>query len=99
MKKEDTMRKTRTILLSATILGAAILGGCAPTQLGANYGTAYYTMKESQILNPDAAMQQEPVAGLEGHATMTAIGAYRKTFEKPDADFGKSTVTSGVQTR
>lgn len=91
-----TMSTARIIALA---IGIGTAAGCAPTQLGENYGTAYLPMKESQILNPDAGRNGEPVVGMEGPAAMTAIGAYRKTFERPDAEFQRSAVTSGVQTK
>jgi hypothetical protein len=85
---------------SLLVLGAISIGaGCAPTQLGENYSTAYYTMLENQILDPAAGRTQDPVVGLDGKAAMIAVDEYRKTFEKRDADFGRSLVTSGVQTK
>lgn len=81
------------------VLGVMLVGaGCAPTQLGENYGTAYYTMLESQILDPTAGRTLDPVVGLDGKAAMISIEEYRKTFEKRDADFNRSLVTSGVKT-
>lgn len=82
------------------ILGlCAIMGGCAPTTLGENWGTAYQTMKANQVLNPDAGEQRDPVVGQDGRVTTTAMEAYRKGFEKPDAGLDRSVVTSGVQTK
>lgn len=81
------------------VLGGLLAGaGCAPTQLGENYGTAYYTMLESQILDPTVGRTQDPVVGLDGKAAMIAIEEYRKTFEQRDAGFNRSLVTTGVKT-
>ena len=81
------------------ILWGAMAGaGCAPTQLGENYGAAYYTMLESQILDPTAGRTQDPVVGLDGKAAMISVEEYRKTFQKRDADFDRTLVTSGVKT-
>lgn len=79
--------------------GLLLAAGCAPTQLGTNYGEAYYTMMESQILDPKAGRTQDPVEGMDGKAAMTSIEQYRKTFEDRDAGFGKSMVATGVQTK
>jgi hypothetical protein len=91
----------RTKYIAASILG--LLGismvGCAPTQLGENWGTAYQTAKQNQTLNPDAGETLDPVVGIEGTAAATAMKTYRESFEKPDAEFNRSVVTSGVQTR
>jgi hypothetical protein len=46
-----------------------------------------------------AAEKLEPVVGLDGGAAVIEMGTYRKSFENPDASFGKSVVTSGVQTK
>jgi hypothetical protein len=56
-------------------------------------------MRANQILDPMAGEQLGPVEGQDGKVNVTAMEAYRKGFEKPDADFNRSTVTSGVQTR
>jgi predicted Zn-dependent protease len=74
-------------------------GGCAPTQLGENYGTAYYTMIEGQTLDPTAGQSLDPVFGLDGHAAATAMEQYRKSFENPDANLTRSLISSGVQTK
>ena len=82
----------------SVIVLAALCSSCAPTQLGDNYGTAYYTMMESQILDPKAGRTQDPVEGIDGKASMTSLERYRQTFEKRDAEFNKSLVTTGVRT-
>lgn len=80
-------------MLTGLVLGA----GCAPTQLSENYGESYYTMMESQILNPEAGRTQDPVEGMDGKASMTATEQYRKSFEERDANFGQSMVSTGVR--
>lgn len=89
----------QSMKMSLVVLVGALAGaGCAPTQLGENYGTAYYTMLESQIHDPTAGRTQDPVVGLEGKAAMISIEQYRKTFEQRDAGFNRSLVTSGIKT-
>jgi len=56
-------------------------------------------MRAKQVLNPTAGEQLDPVEGQDGKVNAIAMEAYRKNFEKPDAAFGKSIVSSGVQTR
>ena len=77
----------------------AIVGGCAPMTLGENWGTAYQTMRVNQALDPSAGEQLDPVVGQDGRVTATAMEAYRKGFEKPDAGLDRSLVTTGVQTK
>jgi hypothetical protein len=76
-----------------------MVGACAPTTIGSNWGTAYQDMRAKQVLNPEAGEQLDPVEGQDGKVNAIAMEAYRKNFEKPDAEFGKSIVSSGVQTK
>jgi len=84
-------------ILTATI--GVITGACAPTTISPNWGTAYQQMRASQILNPTAGEQLDPVEGQDGKANATAMATYRKSFEKPDAEIQRSIVSSGVQTK
>ena len=76
-----------------------VVGACAPTTIGSNWGMAYQDMRAKQVLNPTAGEQLDPVEGQDGKVNATAMEAYRKDFEKPDAGFNKSIVSSGVQTK
>jgi hypothetical protein len=76
-----------------------MVGACAPTTLSPNWGTAYQDMRAKQVLNPTAGENLDPVEGQDGRINATAMEAYRKNFEKPDAEFNKSIVSSGVQTK
>lgn len=76
-----------------------VIGACAPTTISPNWGTAYQDAMAKQVLNPTAGEQLDPVEGQNGKVTATAMEAYRKGFEKPDAGFDKSIVSSGVQTK
>lgn len=76
-----------------------ICAACAPTTISPNWGTAYQDMRAKQVLNPDAGEQLAPVEGQDGRVSATMMEAYRKGFEKPDAEFDRSIVTSGVQTK
>ena len=77
----------------------AAAGGCAPTQLGANYGAAYYTMMEGQMLNPAAEQNRDTVTGLDGRAAAIAVEQYRKSFETSEGGLSRSLISSGVQTK
>ena len=62
-----------------------VVGACAPTTIGPNWGTAYQDMRANQVLNPTAGEQLDPVEGQDGKVNAIAMEAYRKDFEKPDA--------------
>lgn len=90
----------KSVKLTLAILGLAmLLGGCTRATISPNWGVAYQDMRAKQVLNPAAGEQLDPVEGQDGKISATAMEAYRKGFEKPDAEFNRSTITSGVQTR
>jgi hypothetical protein len=67
-----------------------ILMGCAgnlpePERfriLSSQWGRSFESAKRNQILNPEAAGNQDPVVGLDGPATETTVDRYRKSFEQ-----------------
>lgn len=85
------------VILIAT--AGLMVGACAPTTISPNWGTAYQQMRASQILNPTAGEDLTSVEGQDGKANATGMNTYRKTFEKPDAEFSRSIVSTGVQTK
>jgi hypothetical protein len=94
------MKSLYLSVMGAVSLLALLGSGCTrPTTLGANTGIAYNLATQNQTLDPLAGEKLEPVVGLDGGAAVIEMGTYRKTFENPDASFGKSVVTSGVQTK
>jgi hypothetical protein len=91
------MTKLNGILVMMSL--GLVVGACAPTTISPNWGTAYQDMRAKQVLNQEAGEQLDPVEGQDGKVTATAMEAYRKGFEKPDAEFNRSVVSSGVQTK
>ncbi len=87
------------LLLILTVMAGLTTGACAPTTISPNWGTAYQQMRAGQVLNPTAGEQRDPVEGQDGPANATAMGTYRKSFEKPEARFERSVVSSGVKTQ
>lgn len=85
--------------LLAVMAVGLMVGACSPTTISPNWGTAYQNMRAKQVLNPAAGENLGPVEGQDGRVTATAMEAYRNGFEKPDSEFGKSIVSSGVQTQ
>lgn len=91
------MRTMNRVLV--TMVVGLVVGACAPTTISPNWGTAYQEMRAKQVLNPAAGEQLDPVEGQDGKVNATAMEAYRKGFEKPDAEFNRSIVSTGVQTK
>ena len=83
----------------ATVGAAMLLGGCSYSTISPNWGAAYQEMRASQVLDPAAGEKLDPVEGQDGRVNATAMEAYRKGFEKPETDFERSIVSSGVKTK
>ncbi len=85
--KEDTMliRYLTLIGLIATLL---IFSGCGPkeTMLSRNWGNSFESAKQSQILNPEAGKNLEPVVGLDGLAVGNNMEKYREGFKKETSE-------------
>ena len=84
---------------AATVSIGLLLGACSNATISPNWGASYQQMRASQVLNPTAGENLDPVEGQDGRINATAMEAYRKGFEKPDADFDRSIVSSGVKTK
>lgn len=61
-----------------------IATGCTASRVEMDYGTSYRLAIANQTLNPGAAKNLEPVAGLEGPAAQKAHERYIKGFEKQE---------------
>ncbi len=68
------------IILIATLL---IFSGCGPreTMLDKNWGSSFESAKQSQILNPEAGKNPDPVVGLDGRAAGNNMEKYRQRFK------------------
>ena len=97
VEREITMARMNGIL--AVMAMGLLVGACAPTTISPNWGMAYQNMRAQQVLNPAAGESLAPVEGQDGKVNATAMEAYRKSFEQPDAEFSRSAVASGVQTK
>jgi hypothetical protein len=86
------------LMWALTAAAALTTGACAPTTISPNWGTAYQQMRAGQVLNPSAGEQLDTVEGQDGVANATAMGTYRKSFEKPEVNLQRSVVSSGVRT-
>ena len=81
--KEDTML-TRCFILIGLIATLLIFSGCGTreTMLSRNWGSSFESAKQSQILNPEAGKNLDPVVGLDGQATGNNMEKYRQGFKK-----------------
>ena len=80
--KEDTML-TRCLTLIGLIATLLIFSGCGPreTMLSRNWGNSFESAKQSQILNPEAGKNLDPVVGLDGQAAENVVEKYTQGFK------------------
>ena len=88
---------TRYIKIIGLIVALSVFSGCGTfpqreTMLDRNWGTSLETAKQSQILNPEAGKNLDPVVGLDGQAAEASMMKYRgitKVEETPKIDPAK----------
>lgn len=71
-----------------TVLSLAVLAlstsACGTTpRLDRQFGRSVDLLRTQQIINPLAAMNQDPVSGMDGRAANAAYEAYQKSFTAP----------------
>lgn len=67
------------------VLVAGVLTACTPTtpRLDTHFGESVETVRAQQTLNPQAALNTEPVPGIDGQAGDAAVDNYRNSFRHP----------------
>jgi hypothetical protein len=90
--------KNVNVAIIAVCVGL-LFTACSRATISPNWGVAYQEMRAKQVLNPVAGEKLDAVEGQDGKVNATAMEAYRKGFEKPDAEFDRSVVSSGVKTK
>ena len=90
----------KTIYVAVAVVSMGLLfGACSRATISPNWGLAYQDMRAKQVLDPMAGEKLDPVEGQDGRVNATAMEQYRQKFERPDADFDRSIVSSGVKTK
>ena len=80
---EENKMLTRCLTLIGLIATLLIFSGCArETMLSRNWGNSFESAKQSQILNPGAGKNIDPVVGLDSLAAGNNIKKYRQGFKK-----------------
>jgi hypothetical protein len=77
---------TRTFTLGAALLAlSATLAGCASTgaELDRGFGDSVRAATASQILDPAAVRNTNPVLGIDGRAAQAAQLKYQASFADP----------------
>jgi hypothetical protein len=86
--KEDTIMLTRCLTLIGLIAALLIFSGCGTreTMLAKNWGNSFESARQSQILNPGAGKNIDPVVGLDGPASGNSMEKYREGFKKETSE-------------
>lgn len=71
-------------LVLSMLIAAGIVGCVNPAPvLDDNFGNAVNAAKAQQIINPEASLNTEPVAGVDGQAADAAMNRYHRSFVQP----------------
>ncbi len=81
----------------ASLFASATLAGCATNTpvLDERFGEAVNAAKAQQTINPDASLNTDPVAGVDGKAADGAVDRYHKSFVQPPATTNVFTIGIG----
>lgn len=76
--------QTRIGRAISTLLLLAITGCVSTSPVDRHFGEAVNMMKAQQTLNPTAALNADPVRGIDGQAAKSAYDQYQKSFKTPE---------------
>lgn len=85
-------------LILVTLLVPIVLAGCTTPQksvIDDHFGEAVNAAKAAQVINPDASLNTDPVAGIDGQAANGAVDRYHKSFVQPPASTNVFTIGVG----
>lgn len=78
------MQRPRFFFLSCALLALLASSGCGTTpRLDRDFGRSVAALRAQQVADPQAALNRNPVAGMDGKAANAAYEAYQKSFTAP----------------
>lgn len=88
--------QTRLVSLSCAVLLLA-LAGCATRtpNLDSQFGQSVRLLNAQQTINPQAALNTNPVMGLNGQAAASGYANYQKSYAKPEPQTSGFTIGVG----
>jgi type IV pilus biogenesis protein CpaD/CtpE len=82
--------------LACAALAGVLLNGCSTTpRFNDNFGTSVRANVAAQVLDPAAAANTNPAAGMEGTAAVIAHERYQESFKEPEKPI-KGLIIGGV---
>lgn len=92
------MSRPRLPALPCALLLLAVAGCSSNTpNLDSQFGLAVSQLNAQQVLHPDAGLNADPVAGMDGKAASGAQQRYQKSFAAPEPQ--NNVFSIGVGTR
>lgn len=93
MNTRTQVRIERAAMLALAVLLAA----CAPTtpQWDGRFGDSLRVSMASQVANPEAVRNADPVAGIDGRAARAAHERYERSFSVPPPPAPALSITIG----
>lgn len=81
------MLTSKLKFILAALLTPLVMAGCATNTpyLDEHFGEAVNAAKAQQTINPDASLNTDPVAGVDGQTADAAVDRYHKSFVQPPA--------------
>ncbi|MDO8458930.1 MAG: pilus assembly protein [Burkholderiaceae bacterium] len=88
--------QTRIVSVPCTVLLLA-LAGCATRTpyLDSQFGQSVRLLNAQQTINPQAALNTDPVKGLDGKAAASGYANYEKSYAKPEPQASAFTIGVG----
>lgn len=91
----STLTGTSSRLILSLLITAGLTACVNPAPImDDNFGNTVNAAKAAQIINPDASLNTDPVAGMDGQAADAAMQRYHRSFTTPVAT--PSAFTIGV---
>ena len=84
------------VIAALLLLGVT---GCATTTpvLDKHFGETVKLVNAQQTLNPSAALNTNPVKGMDGQAAKSGYDAYQKSYAKPEPQSSAFTISIGTR--
>jgi hypothetical protein len=82
IKRKEQVMLSRHPAFAGLLIVLVFSVGCASRPFEENWGTAFDLTMESQVLDPDAGQNADPVTGLDGLAASSEMKNYRESFTK-----------------
>lgn len=81
----------------ATVLSCSVLAACASTtpHWDARFGDSVRSLNAQQVVRPQAAVNADPVAGMDGRTARAALERYERSLPEPKAAAAPVTNSSG----